>query len=174
MRKCGALRHRSAERVPSGSSRPHRTLEYWAGRRTDHQTQAAQTPDVWTCQPRSAASAHATCCLSWFRRNRCRSASESLLLDGFEDAYMGEDLSKSGYFSHPGRNGGPRFRRDLDSDGSMRHTSSVSSLVETATPFTLRRLIGRTAEQWISERLEEISRAWRVFRFVPYHPICWI
>ncbi len=49
-----------ATRTP-GSSRPHRTLEYRAGRRTDHQTQAAQTPDVWTCQPRSAASARAAC-----------------------------------------------------------------------------------------------------------------
>ena len=61
MRSCSALRHRFAERVPSGSIRPHRTLEYRAGRRTDHQTQAAQTPDVWTCQPRSAASARAAC-----------------------------------------------------------------------------------------------------------------
>ena len=103
-----------------------------------------------------------------------RSGETYPLLDGFEDAHMGEDLSKSGDFSHPGRNGGRGFRRDLDGDGSMRHTSSVSSLVETAIPFTLRRLIGRKAEQWISERLEEISSAWRVFRFVQHHPICWI
>jgi hypothetical protein len=61
MRNCNALRHRSAERVPSGSSRPHRTLEYWAGRRTDYQTQTAQTPDVWTCQSRSAAPAGVAC-----------------------------------------------------------------------------------------------------------------
>jgi hypothetical protein len=40
MRNCDALRHRSAERVSGGSSRPHRTLEYRAGRRTDHQARS--------------------------------------------------------------------------------------------------------------------------------------
>ncbi len=40
MRSCSALRHRLAERGPGGSSRPHRTLEYRAGRRTDHQTRS--------------------------------------------------------------------------------------------------------------------------------------
>ena len=50
-----------------------------------------------------------------------------LALDGFEHTLMGENLSKGCHFSHPGRNGGLRFRSNLDRDWRKCHTMRGSS-----------------------------------------------
>ena len=50
-----------------------------------------------------------------------------LVLDGFENILMGENLSKGCHFSHPGRNGRLRFRSNLDRDWRKRHTMRGSS-----------------------------------------------
>src|SRR5207244_13032404 len=50
-----------------------------------------------------------------------------LILDGIENTLMGENLSKGCHFSHPGRNGGLRFRSNLDRDWRKCHTMRGSS-----------------------------------------------
>jgi hypothetical protein len=61
------LRHfgkATGERVTSGSSGPHRAVEYWTSRRADHQAQIAQAPDVWASPYRSVAFAGTPCGLT--------------------------------------------------------------------------------------------------------------
>jgi len=51
-----------------------------------------------------------------------------LFLNELKPTSMQEHLGKDRHFSQKGRNGGNRFRRDLDRDQGMRHTGSGSSL----------------------------------------------
>ncbi len=61
MRTCGILRKATGERVKSGSSSPHRAMEYRTGGGADHQAEVSQAPDVWTSPYRSLAFAGAPC-----------------------------------------------------------------------------------------------------------------
>ena len=62
---------------------------------------------------------------------KTRTSETHLLLDRFEHTCMREHLRTRCHFAHPGWHGRLRFRRDLDGDGSMRHTTSMPSFFQT-------------------------------------------